>query len=121
MQALGQGRGWVYRLLAHEHEVVALLTALLDYGSLSSGGATFAESLYSLRCPQQGTPPGARPLANAGAMTGLRLGYTQVTIGFHAILQPVAPISVACCISPQPGNTTEMPGLPTCPGQLAAL
>ncbi len=36
--------------MAYEDEAFALVAAFLDYGSLASGGGTFAESLYSLRC-----------------------------------------------------------------------
>ena len=40
---------WVHRLLAAEDEVVAALLLLLDWHSLATSDATFAEALYGLR------------------------------------------------------------------------
>lgn len=54
-QVLSQRRPWCYRLLAYEDEIFALVTAILDLGSLASAGGTFSESLYSLRrAPAEG-------------------------------------------------------------------
>jgi hypothetical protein len=49
--------------LEYEDELFAALTAFLDYGSLSDGSSTFAESLYSLRCtPTRIISPMTTPL-----------------------------------------------------------
>lgn len=63
LQVLSQRRSWVYRLLAYEDEVFALVALILDHGSLASAGGTFSESLYGLRrAPAES--------GNAGAATG---------------------------------------------------
>lgn len=46
---LSQRHPCVHKLLDYEDEVLALILALVDWHSLSSSQATFAEALYGLR------------------------------------------------------------------------
>jgi Pex2 / Pex12 amino terminal region len=68
VQVLSQRRPWVYRLLAYEDEVFALVAAILDHGSLASAGGTFSESLYGLRrAPAKSGSAGAGTSSEAAA------------------------------------------------------
>ena len=68
VQVLSQRRPWVYRLLAYEDEVFALVAAILDHGSLASAGGTFSESLYGLRrAPTESGSAGASTGSEAAA------------------------------------------------------
>lgn len=69
LQVLSQRRPWVYRLLAYEDEVFALVAAILDHSSLASAGGTFSESLYGLR-----RAPAERDAASAATHKGCDAG-----------------------------------------------
>ncbi|GFH28369.1 uncharacterized protein HaLaN_26847 [Haematococcus lacustris] len=49
LSVLSQRRSWLHRLLTYEDEVLATLMLVVDWHSLSTVHATFAESLYGLR------------------------------------------------------------------------
>jgi len=80
-QVLSQRRSWLHRLLAYEDEVLALVSLALDWHSLHTTDATFAEGLYGL-CRRSTVPAAPSPAAPlGGAHGGLGLSHTHcVTI-----------------------------------------
>lgn len=64
LQVLSQRRSWIHRLLSYEDEVLACVSLLLDWHSLHTSDATFAESLYGLcrrQIPRAHAPARAAP------------------------------------------------------------
>jgi peroxin-12 len=48
LQVLSQRSPWLHRVLAYEEEALAVGSLILNWHSLSTADATFAESLYGL-------------------------------------------------------------------------
>uniref|UniRef100_A0A7S3VUL7 Peroxisome biogenesis protein 12 n=1 Tax=Dunaliella tertiolecta TaxID=3047 RepID=A0A7S3VUL7_DUNTE len=78
LSVLSQRRSWVHRLLAYEDEVLALVSLVLDWHSLHTADATFAESLYGL-CRRR--IPGPAPPQAPGTSSSFETGVQAVDAG----------------------------------------
>jgi len=65
LSVLSQRHSWLHRLLDYEDELLALVMFAVDWHSLSSTDATFAESLYGMRRRQLASASGASDVINS--------------------------------------------------------
>ena len=108
LSVLSQRYPWLHRVLDFEDEVLAALMLLIDWHSLSTCDATFAEGLYGLRRGSRRSPGGAgKAMATAGAgsqkgqsptaMSPRHAALTRMT-AVQRLMSLIAQVCVCVCV-----------------------
>lgn len=112
LSVFGQHRAWVFKLLEYEDELFAALTAFLDYGSLSDGSSTFAESLYSLRrAPAEGTAATQLAAHEKGESSAMLSSRQKRSALFLAVVLPYLNSKATALFMRHRSQPAALPGL----------
>jgi len=83
ISVLSQRYTWLHQLLSYEDEAMALLFLLIDWHSLSTCEATFAEGMYGLRRRRFGVKDNQGPGSDRMTAMQRRMGLVLQVHGLH--------------------------------------